>query len=407
MADLPDCLQPAAEQLEKYEVQIAALESKNSDLSDNISKLRTEQEKLQNKIEEEAESSAKASQQFETEKLTLREINVVVSNQLRQKVEELNKLNSKKSELEAENSHIKNLNNELSHQNTRANSDNLLASVSQEALAEETAQMSEELKTLRTQNKSLKDENSALTLVNSAMHQRQEQASQEKSAVGDDNDSALVGEIERLKRELDLFKNDNSDEGFLRSENERLIQRHGEITQEKMQASAKMHLAQSQLNEIDTKLETTRKSLKQLEFEHQGLENLHKNLAQERTSLAADNDSLVNDKAQLEEKLLFLGETIQRITAEKEMVVQELSNERIKADAMIEEVNHLRMKSRTLAENIKGLRVGMPEVAEDMFDPQVQALEIDVPEDTSPLEVEIVTPSKNSEPHYPGKFHNT
>lgn len=407
MSDLPDCLQPAVEQLKKYEVQIAALENKNSDLDNNVSTLRDEKEKLENKIEEEVESSTKAAQQFETEKLTLRELNVVVSNQLREKAEELNSLNSSQSELEAENGHFKNLNNELSQQNTRANSDTLRASVGQEALSQQASKMSEELEALRAQNKSLQDENSALSLVNSTMHQRQAQAVQDQGEAGGNDNSALVSEIKRLTDELDVFRNDNSDEGFLRSENSRLMQRHGEITQEKMQASAKMHLAQSQLNEINIKQETTLKSLEQLEFEHQGLENLFKNLTQEKNALVADNTNLVNDKAALEEKLQFLGETIQRVTTEKDIVVQELAQERIKADAMVDEVNHLRMKSRTLAEDIKGLKTGTQKVAEDVYEPQVQALEIDMGENTAQHEIEIVSPSKNSGPHYPGEFHNT
>ena len=405
MSNLPECLQPAVEQLEKYEVQIAALENKNKNLDEDILHLRDEKESLENKIKEELEASALAAQKFETEKLTLRDLNVVVSDQLREKIEELNSLSSSQSDLQAKNSQYKNLNDELSQKNTLVNSENLRVNVGQEALSQKSEQLSEELESLRAQNKALKDENSALTLVNSAMHQRQLQATSNDEGPSTDN-SALLAEIESLKQRLQGFENDNSDEGFLKSENERLVQRHGEITQEKMQASAKMHVAQNELIEVNTKLETALKNIEQLEFDHQGLSNLHKNLTDERNALLSDNSDLVNKNAELEEKAQHLGEIIQRITTEKDMIVQELNNEHIKADAMAEEVNHLRMKSRTLAEDIKTLKSGVQKAEEDTFDTEVEVLEIDIPDEKPSLDVEMVEPSSSTGPHFPGEFQN-
>jgi len=404
MSDLPECLQPAAQQLEKYEVQIAALENKNSRLDEDISALKNDKESLEKKIEEELEASINAAENFETEKLTLRELNVVVSDQLREKIEELNALSGTQTELEAENGHFKNLNTELSEQKSKADLQQLHASISQEAISQRSDKVNEELEELRIQNKALKDENSALTLVNSAMHQRQLHAVEEQSGGSSDN-SALVAEIERLTQELHTFRNDTSDEGFLRSENERLVQRHGEITQEKMQMSGKMHAAQNELGGVTSKLDAAVKNIEQLEFDLQGLQNLHKNLTDERNSLLEDNGELVVKNSELEEKAQQLGAIIQRITTEKEMVVQELNNEHIKADAMTEEVNHLRMKSRTLAEDIKSLKEGVEKVSDDVFEPQVEALEIDMSttSESNDLDIDIVESQSSSTPHFPGE----
>jgi len=409
MSNLPECLEPVVEQIEKYEVKISALESKTETLDNDIAALRDEKKSLEAKIEEELRLSEAAAQKFETEKLTLRELNVVVSDQLREKIEELGSLNQSKSELEAENGHFKNLNSELSEQKNQADTQQLRASVGHEALNQQASQMNEELESLRTQNKALKDENSALTLVNSAMHQRQAQAVSEQSESSGDN-SALVAEIQRLQSQLDAFNNDKSDEGFLKSENQRLTQRHGEITQEKMHASARMHAAQNELSEVTEKLDVALKSIEQLEFEHQGLQNLHKNLTDERNELVSDNGSLVTEKAELDDKIQHQGEIIQRITTEKDMIIQELNQEHIKADAMTEEVNHLRMKSRTLAEDIKNLKTGVEKATEDAFEPQVQALEIKMdtptPEQNN-LDIEIVSSSTDTSANYPGAFHRS
>jgi len=407
MSNLPECLQPVVDQIEKYEVQIAALESKTENLDSDISSLKEEKQRLEVQIKEEISSAEEAAQKFANEKITLRELNIVVSDQLRGKVDELNTLTHSKTELEAENGHFKNLNNELSEQKNEADTQQLRVSVGNEALSQQAQQMTEELETLRTKNKSLSDENSALTLVNSAMHQRQSNAVSSQSENTGDN-GALVSEIERLKSELDVFVNDKSDLGFLKSENQRLTQRHGEITQEKMHASAKMHTAQNALDGVTTRLEETLKSIEHLEFEHQGLQNLHKNLTEERNRLAEDNTNLVAINVEKEGKIQVQDEAIQRITTEKEMVVQELNEEHIKADEMTEEVNHLRMKSRTLSEDIKNLKEGVEKKTEDVFEPQVQALEINLDTQTpapSNVDIEIVSSSTDTSANYPGAFH--
>ena len=73
---------------------------------------------------------------------------------------------------------------------------------------------------------------------------------------------------------------------------------------------------------------------------------------------------------------------------------------------MIEEVNHLRMKSKTLSEDIKNFKNGVDKRNEDIFEPQVQALEIDrsseVPEPA--LDIEIVSLNIDPSAHYPGAF---
>lgn len=404
MSDFPECLQPAVEQISKYETKISILENEKQNLNENVQVLNNEKEELNRKIEDETAAHTSVVQNYEKEKMTLRELNLVVSDQLREKIEELNGLSTSQSQLEVENGHFKSLNNSLSEQNTRVSSESLRMNAGQEALSHQTSRLNEELDELRNQNNALKEENSALTLVNSSMHQRQLDDSP-----GLDN-TELLTEIEKLKQELNVYKTDNSDISFLQGENARLVHRHGEITQEKMQASAKMHAAQKELLETNEKLASTLKALEQLEFEYQGLQNLHQNLTEERDSLIIDNGSLVNAKAELLEKTQHLGELIQRVTNEKELVTEELNKEHIKADAMTEEVNHLRMKSRTLAEDIKLLKEGASIVTFDNdAQPQVQALEIDMSEDVNTREehdIEIVAPKENVRSHFPGEFHN-
>ncbi len=405
MSDLPECLQPAVAQLEKYETQIAALESKNHNLDDNLRTLHEEKEALRQKIEEETKAHALALESFEKEKLTLRELNLVVSEQLKEKSQELSALNQSRSDLEEENSRFKTLNSQLSEQNEKVSSESLHVNVQQEALSTEASRLREEVEKLRSENSALKEEVSALTLVNSAMHQRQQSLAQ--GTEGSVDDSALLAEIDRLKGELNKANSgEGGDISFLKSENERLMQRHGEITQEKMQASAKMHAAQDELVGVKARLDEASKHIEQLEFEHQGLQNLHKNLLEERDALIADNSTLVEDKAKLDEKVQHLSETIQRVSTEKELVEQELNQEHIKADAMTEEVNHLRLKSRTLAEEIKALKQEAQAAAEQDLQPEVQVLEIrDDEEVPGSHDIEIVVPSTNEGPHFPGEFH--
>ncbi len=406
MSDLPECLQPALEQLEKYETQIAALESKNENLDDTIDTLNGEKEALLKQIEEENKAHALSVENYEKEKLTLRELNLVVSEQLKEKSDALNALSQSSAILEDENSRFRNLNTELSAQNERVNSENLHVNVQQEALSSEAGKLKEEVEKLRLENSALKEEVSALTLVNSAMHQRQQQAQGEMDS-GNDKHAELIAEIERLTSQLHHSGNsEGEDASFLKSENERLMQRHGEITQEKMQASAKMHAAQKELEQAQSRLDETSKKLEQLEFEHQGLQNLHKNLIEERDALLVDNGALSEDKAKLDEKVQHLSETIQRISTEKELLNEELKQEHVKADAMTDEVNHLRLKSRTLAEDIKALKQDIQMAAEHNDEPEVEALEISMDENdqlSGELEIDIVAPSDKEGPHFPGE----
>jgi len=401
MSDLPDCLQPALEQIEKYKSEIASLQSENKSLDENIQVLSSEKKALHTKVEADEATHASMVESYEKEKLTLRELNRVVSDQLREKIDELESLSKSQVELEEQNGYFKNLNSELTEQNTRVSSESLRVNADQEALSHQTDQLNATVEELQTQNARLKEENANLTLINSAMQQRQLQEKESSS-----NDSALLSQIEGLKQELSVYETGSTDISFLRSENARLIQRHGEITQEKMQASAKMHVTQNELQKTALELDTALKSLEQLEFEYQGLQNLHKNLSEERNSLVMDNGSLVDEKAQLEEKNLKLSELIQNVTTEKELAVRELNQEHIKADVMTEEVNHLRMKSRTLAEEIKALKEGMQD--QDSLDSHVQVLEIEVPDESKTSqqnEVKIVSSSTNSGPHFPGELH--
>ncbi len=404
MQNIPECLQPAVEQIVKYESKIAVLESEKQGLGDDIQVLSDERAALQKQIEDEAAAHANAVENYEKEKLTLRELNLVVRDQLREKSEELELLTAAQSEFQAQNGQFHGLNNSSSEQNTDAGPESLRINADQEALIHHTASLKEAIEKLRIENSALKEENSALTLVNSAMHQRQAQPQNDAKA----DNTELLAEIQKLKNELNIYKSDNSDVSFLQGENARLVQRHGEITQEKMQASAKMHAAQKELIQTSERLDATLKTLEQLEFQYQGLQNLYNNLTEERDTLIADNGSLVNAKAELQEKSQHLGELIQRVTNEKELIVQELSQEHIKADAMAEEINHLRLKSRTLAEEIKLLKENALKEPRS-FEPEVQALEIDMSQTEEKRyedEVEIVTPLTNSGPHYPGEFHN-
>lgn len=401
MSDLPECLQPAIEKLKSYETEISVLQSKNESLDENLRVLNDEKEALQKKIEEENNAHLLAAQNYEKEKLTLRELNLVVSDQLKEKIAALNALQESSSQLEAENGVFKNLNNELSQQSSQSQN----AAAQQEALSAQLQTLQEKVETLQRQNTSLKEENSALTLVNSAMHQRQSETQHQNSQI-DDNSAQLNEEIRRLKQELDGYKAQNKDEAFLISENQRLTQRHGEITQEKMQASARMHAAEeelkSKLNELDKALTT----INQLEFEQQGLQNLYNNLSSEKERLTAINSGLIEEKTALDGQVLHLSEQLQIITADKERIKQELSQEHTHTDVLTEEVNHLRLKSRALAEEIKVLKEGLLLKPTEIHEPQVEVLEIDMNEADIHEEhpqIEILSPSSKSGPHFPGE----
>ena len=386
MSNVPECLQPAVEQLQKYETQISALESRNRNLDDDIQTLIDEKSVLNEQIAQSNETHRLSVEAYEQEKATLRDLNVVVSDQLREKIDEINAL--------------KESNIQLNEQNSRVSTESIRVNAGQEALSHQSQRLNEELDALRLDNKVLKEEIDSLRLVNDVSIQRERDLQE-----GESDDSVLVAEIDRLKQEL-LKKGTQTttgDSSFLESENERLVQRHGEITQEKMQASAKMHAAQKELEETVVKLDTANKNVEQLEFELQGLHNLHKNLTEEKESLADDNQALIGQKAELDERVLRLSEDIQRVSMEKDVVTQELTQEHIKGDGLAEEVNHLRMKSRRLAEEIKELREGPQETLEG----DVPVLEIETSEDEEErLDVEIVTPSGDSGPHFPGEGHS-
>ena len=59
------------------------------------------------------------------------------------------------------------------------------------------------------------------------------------------------------------------------------------------------------------------KNIEQLEFEHQGLQNLYTNLTDESNTLVNDNGDLVTKNMALDEKVLYLSDGISRITTEK------------------------------------------------------------------------------------------
>lgn len=331
MLNIPECLQPAVEQLEKYQTQISSLEAKSKGLEKSIDTLSQEKDALYEKMKAERDAYELAADKFEKEKLTLRELNVVLSGQLREKTSELNALSSTKEETDAQNIHFQELN--------------------------------EALEKLNMQNSVLKEKNSALTSNNDARDKGEE--------IGN---ATLLAEIERLKKEL--LQNSDNESSFLKSENERLLQRHGQITEEKMQMSAQMHSAQKEAIECKTALEAALKRIEQLEFEHKGLQNLYKNLTNEKNTLLDQNASLVLQKAEMDEKNLLLDEKIEMISTEKELVEQELSIEHIKADALVEETNHLRMKSRVLEDELKALKEYKSAISDEIHAPKVQEARI-------------------------------
>jgi len=403
--ELPECLQPVVQQLTTYETQISGLQIRNENLDEDLKAIRNEKDTLQKQMQEEADAHALAVQTYEKEKLTLRELNVVVSDQLREKVAALNALQDSSSQLKAENGEFKNINDELLQQNSQVSSQSMLATAQQDELAQQTQSLKSEIEELRRQNSALKEENSALTLVNSAMHQRQSEA-QLQSPKPNEASPALEEENRRLKEELSAYKTQNKDESFLISENQRLTQRHGEITQEKMQASARMHAAEEELRSKVSELEKASATVNQLEFEQQGLQNLYKNLSIEKERLAALNTGLVEEKAGLDEQVLHLSEQLQMLTSEKERIAQELSQEHTRTDVLTEEVNHLRLKSRTLSEEIKVLKEGLLLNPKQSLEPQVEALEIDMNEPDTQDEhpdIEIVSHSGKTGPHFPGE----
>ncbi len=385
MSDTPECLQPAVEQLQRYETQISALESRNKNLDSEIESLLQEQSRLNEKIVEKEEAHKLSLEAFDKEKITLRELNSVVRDQLREKSQELEALEES--------------NKKLTELNSRVSSESIRVNAGQEALSHQSQRMSEELETLRRENDTLKEENASLKLVNET-----EIKPLEDLPEGEEGVSLLMAEISRLKKELLVNKkqSDSKDQSFLESENERLMQRHGEITQEKMQASAKMHAAIKELEEVQQKLDTALSTIERLESELQNLQDQYANLMEEKESLIEDNLVLIDEKSDLDGRVLRLSDEVQRVKMERDSVQQALTQEHIVEGSLTDEVNHLRAKSRRLAEEIKALRGGHS---------------VDANEESAPLEIEAMNTqegssemsafsSENSGPHFPGEGEN-
>ncbi len=382
MSDTPECLQPAVEQLQRYETQISALESRNKNLDSEIESLLQEQSRLNGKILEEEEAHKLSLEVFEKEKTTLRELNNVVSDQLREKSQELEALEES--------------NRKLSELNSRVSSESIRVNAGQEALSHQSQRLSEELEALRVENDALKEENASLKTVNtSALNQL------ESIPEGEEGVTLLMGEIDRLKKELlqNKREGDPKESSFLESENQRLMQRHGEITQEKMQASAKMHAAIKDLEEVQQKLDTANSNIQRLESELQSLQDQYAILMEEKDNLIEDNLVLIDEKSDLDARVLRLSEEIQRVSMERDSMQQALTQEHIVEDSLTDEVNHLRAKSRRLAEEIKALReVRSQDVGEESVSVEIEPIEAQ--EDSF---VVGTATSESSVPHFPGE----
>jgi len=384
MSDVPECLQPAVEQLQKYETKISVLENKNKNLDDDIQSLLDEKSKLNDQILEEAQAHSHAVEEFEKEKTTLRELNLVVSDQLRAKSEELEALEAS--------------NKQLSELNSRVSSESIRVNAGQEALSHQSQRLSQELESLRMENNALKEENTSLKLVNET-----DISSYQNIPEDEEDVSNLLAEIKRLKKEV-LSKGTQTDpqEGsFLERENERLMQRHGEITQEKMQASAKMHAAVKELEETQEKLSAANKHIEQLESEVRRLQELHNTLTQEKDILIEDNLVLIDEKTDLDARVMRLSEEIQRVTSQRDEIERSLTQEHIVEDSLTDEVNHLRAKSRRLAEEVKLLREGQ-HINTDLGASGTETFE----NDAERPEIDIVVPNPASGPHFPGEGDN-
>jgi len=371
MSDLPQCLQPVLEQIQKYETQISALEAKSEALDEHVQDLFVKNENLVQKAKEESESHILQVKTLEEEKVSLRELNRVVNDQLQNK---------------------SSLVQTLEEENVKVNSQSQEVNDKQEALGAKTTHLNEELEKIKAENSALKDENSALNLVNSAMHQRYEDLG---NAPTQEN-PLLLSEIENLKNELETYKSENTDTAFLQSENQRLTQRHGEITQEKMQASSKMHAAQNALSTLQNQLDDANKIIQQSNFDLQGLHKLHSNLNDEKNARIQDTKDLEFEKRALDEKLVHQEENIQQLVTEKALVSQELASERKKADTLTQVINELRLKNEKLKAGIINKIEPKTSAKEE---PEVEALEISNTED----EMIKISKSTPKGPTFPGE----
>ena len=377
MPDLPVCLQPAVEQIEKYQTQILALEAKTDSLNEHVQDLSSKNERLVQQVQDESALHNTQVEKLEAEKTTLHDLNVVVGDQLKEKSSLVDELSVSKNALEEKNSQV--------------SSESLRINVEQEALSQKTEVLGSELETLKSENASLKEENSALSLVNSAMHQRQT----DRQDVSVEDNPILVAEIQSLKQELQSLKSGSTDLSFLQSENHRLTMRHGEITQEKMSASSKMHTAQNALQGVQDKLDAATKTNQQLDFDLRGLQNLHKNLNDEKNSHVQDNKLLESVKDELNAKILHLEEEIQGLETEKELVEQNLAKAHKKADTLTQVINELRLKNEKLKAGVTPVVNETPKAQA----PEVKALEI---KETADEDIEIVRLSSTG-PTFPGE----
>ena len=278
MLNTPECLAPVIEQLEKYTNQISVLNDRNSNLEEEVEALRLKQVEIE-------EARSKESDSFKRDISNLEEENLGLNTQLRDNDTTIEEL--------------KQDNDNLTEKVSRINSENIRVSAGQEALSHQTQHQNEEIEKMTEENKALKEELSSLKLMNSISMQKS------LDDQGISGDEGLELEIKRLKQALLESKSEKSDNtnSYLEDENEKLVKRHGEITQEKMQASSKMHAAQNQLDEVVVQLETARKSISELSFEYEGLQNLHQNLISERNSLADEKKSLEEENSRLSENI--------------------------------------------------------------------------------------------------------
>lgn len=313
MLNIPECLAPAVEELEKNINQIAVLNEKNNTLEEEIQTLRLKHEEFEKTKEDESEN-------FRRDISSLEEENLSLNTQLRDKETNIEALTQD--------------NDVLNEKVSRINSENIRVNAGQEALSHKTQQLNEEIDKMTEENRALKDELSSLKLMNSIAMQKN------LDEQGISGDEALELEIKRLKQELLDSKNNTSDntDSFLQSENEKLIKRHGEITQEKMQASAKMHAAQSQLEEVVLQLDTARKSISELTFEYEGLQNLHQNIISERNALVDKNKSL-EEKNRLLEQNLASDLSQEKLSSNEEVTrFDNASNKEFKDDVPVLEI---------------------------------------------------------------------
>jgi len=313
MLNTPECLAPVIEELEKNINQIAVLNGKNSTLEEEVHSLKSKQEEME-------QARADESEKFTSNIASLEDENLSVNSQLREKETNIDQLQQD--------------NDALNEKISRINSENIRVNAGQEALSHQSQNQSAEIDKITKENEALKEELSSLKLMNSIAVQK---SLDEQGISGDE---ALELEIKRLKQELLENKNEKQDssDSFLEDENKRLVQRHGEITQEKMQASSKMHAAQNQLEEVVLQLDTARKSISELTFEYEGLQNLHQNLVSERNILVDDKKSLEEENNRLSQSLASKTRIEEQSIDDDALVPQNITKNEFTEDVPILEI---------------------------------------------------------------------